>query len=73
MVEDLNGRFQAPPSATQELVEGSNLKSQAQFCDEKQNSCSTHNENEIYYRDNNHLSFQGNNLIIHKILEYINY
>ena len=42
------------------------------LCNETLNLCSTHNENALFYRDNNHLSLQGNNLIIPQIIEYLN-
>ena len=42
------------------------------LCNETLNLCSTHNENALFYRDNNHLSLQGNNLIIPQIIKYLN-
>ena len=37
------------------------------FCSEKKNVCNTHDENSIFYRDDNHLSFEGNKKLINQI------
>lgn len=46
------------------------------FCNEKKNECLTHDDKNIYYTDDVHLSYKGsqlvNNLIIKKILEINN-
>ncbi len=39
------------------------------FCDIEKNSCYTHDDNSIYYRDNNHLSKSGLKMIIPDIIK----
>ena len=42
------------------------------FCDSKKNYCKTHDNEAIFYRDNNHLSKVGNKKIIKQIFKKIN-
>jgi len=41
------------------------------FCDKKKNICKTHDENNVFYRDDNHLSIEGNNQVIKLIFKKI--
>lgn len=41
------------------------------FCDKKLDKCLSHNQNEIFYIDNNHLSSFGNKKIVDQILNLI--
>ena len=41
------------------------------FCDSKKNQCFTHDESALFYRDNNHLSKEGNKKLIEQIFAKI--
>lgn len=42
------------------------------FCDKKKDICKTHDEKEVFYKDNNHLSKNGNNKLASLIIQKLN-
>ena len=42
------------------------------ICNKQKNICKAHDEKEIFYRDNNHLSLKGNNKLMPHIFQKLN-